>query len=125
MTSVKISNQTRQKLKDEITEIMVNQAGIKKTIYYGDLCRKISSVKLNPDDQLLHDILGEISRESFEADKDMLSVFAIRRDTDMPGKGFFSSAKELGYSIGSREKFVKEQIKLVHSQYRDPTILTF
>ena len=125
MNISEISNQTRGKLKNEITEIMVSQAGMKKTIYYGELCRKISSIKLNPDDQLLHDILGEISKESFKANKHMLSVFAGRRDTDMPGKGFFSSAKELGYSIGSREKFVKEQMELVHSQFRNPTMLTF
>ena len=124
MSSIEISNKTRQKLKSEITEIMVYQARMKKTIFYGDLCRKISSVNLNPNDQLLHDILGEISIESVRADKDMLSVFAVRRDTDMPGKGFFSFAKKVGYSIGSRERFVKEQMDLVHNQYRDPTILT-
>jgi len=125
MNSIKISNQTRQKLKNEIKEIMVNQAGMKKPIYYSDLCRKISSVKLNPDDQLLHDILGKISKESVEANKHMLSVFAIKRETGMPGNGFFSFAKKLGYSIGSREKIFKEQIELVHNQYRDPTTLTF
>ena len=120
-----ISNKTRQKLKNEIKEIMVNQAGMKKTIYYSDLCRKISSVKLTPNDPLLHEILGDISAESFEADKDMLSVFAIAKETGMPGRGFFSSAKKLGYSIGSREKFVKKQMELVHNHYRDPSILTF
>ena len=61
MNSIKIDDKTRQKLKDEIKVIMVNQAGMKKPIYYGDLCRKIFSVKLNPNDQLLHEILGEIS----------------------------------------------------------------
>jgi hypothetical protein len=125
MNSIKISNQTRQKLKNEIKEIMVNQAGMKKPIYYSDLCRKISSVKLNPDDQLLHDILGKISKESVEANKYMLSVYAIKRDTGIPGNGFFSYAKKLGYSIGSRDKFVKDQMELVHKQYRDPSILTF
>ena len=101
MTSIKINNKTRQKLKNEITEIMVNQAGMKKPIYYGDFCRKISIVNLNPNDQLLHDILGELSKESVNADKGMLSVFAIRKDTGMPRNVFFSLAKELGYSIGS------------------------
>ena len=125
MNSINVSSQTRQKLKAEITDIMVNQAGMKKTIYYGDLCIKITSVNLNPDDQLLHEILGEISKESVEANKDMLSVFAVTRKTGMPGNGFFSYAKKLGYSIGSREKFVKKQMELVHNQYRDPTILTF
>ena len=125
MTSIKTNNQTRQKFKDEIKEIMANQAGMKKTIYYGDLCRKISSVNLTPNDQLLHDILGELSIESVKANKDMLSVFAIRRDTGMPGKGFFNLARGLGYRFDTWEQFFKEQIELVHNQYRDPTILTF
>ena len=64
MSSIGINTQKRKKEKNEITEIMVNQAGMKKPIYYGDLCRKISSVNLNPNDQLLHDILGEINSVS-------------------------------------------------------------
>ena len=34
MNSINKNNQTRQKLKDEIEEIMVNQAGMKKHISY-------------------------------------------------------------------------------------------
>ena len=96
LSSIGINAQKRKKLNNEITEIMVNQTGMKKPIYYGDLCRKISSLDLNPNDQLLHEFLGEISNESDKADQDMLSVFAISRDTGMPGKGILSSAKELG-----------------------------
>lgn len=55
----------------------------------------------------------------------MLSVFAVRNDTGMPGRGFFSFAKELGYRINTRKQFVKEQTDLVHNQYRDPNILIF
>jgi hypothetical protein len=98
---------------------------MKKPIYYSDLCRKISSVKLNPDDQLLHDILGKISKESVKADKGILSVFAISRDTGMPGKGFFNLARSLGNRFDTWEQFFEEQIELVHNQYRDPSILTF
>lgn len=125
MSSIKIKNQSRQKLKDEITEIMINQARMKKPIYYGELSKKIKSFNLSPDDQILHDILGEISIESVTVKKGMLSVFAVRKYTDMPGSGFFSLAKKLGFRINTRKQFFEEQTDLVHNQYRDPTILTF
>ena len=123
MSNIGLKNKDRQKLKDEIKEIMVNQARTKTTIYYGELCRKIKSFTLSPDDPLLHTILGEISAESVKAGNGMLSVFAVRKDTDMPGRGFFSLAKDLGFKINKKERFVKEQIELVYNQYRAPNIL--
>lgn len=125
MSNLGLTNKDRQKLKDEIKEIMVYQAKMKKPIYYGELCGKINSFKLLPDDQILRDILGEISKESVKAEKGMLSVFVVKKDTGMPGSGFFSLAKELGLRIKTRKQFVKEQTDLVHDQYRDRTILTF
>ena len=125
MSNLGLTNKDRQKLKDEIKTIMVYQAKMKKPIYYGELCGKINSFNLSPDDQLLHDILGEISKESFKMGKGMLSVFAVKKETGLPGKGFFSSAMDLGYRITKWERFAKEQRDLVHNQYRDRTILTF
>lgn len=123
--AVIIDKKTRDKLKGEIREIMVNQAAINKTIYYQEICNKCRSAKLNPNDQLLNDILGEISYESYSDGKGMLSVFAVNKKGGSPGDGFFSYAKQLGCSIGSREKFVKDQMDFVHNQYRDPNVLKF
>ena len=46
------------------------------------------------------DLLGEISETENKNDRPMLSVIVIHRNNNMPGKGFFKLAKELGlYSI--------------------------
>ena len=125
MASIQMTAKIRQKVKDEITDILIHQARTKKTTYYWELCKKIKSFQMMPDEELLHEILGEISTASYKANKGLLSVFAVKKDSGMPGKGFFSMAKELGCQIVTRKQFFKDQIDLVHDQYRDPNSLTF
>ena len=124
MASTQMTAQTRQKVKDEITKILIHQAGIKKTIYYGELCRKIKNFKLMPKDEQLNEILGDISAESYRAKKGLLSVFVVEKAFGMPGDGFFILAKKLGCRIITEEQFFKDQIDFVHSRYRDSKIST-
>jgi hypothetical protein len=124
MASIQMSVQTRQKVKDEITKILIRQAKIKKTIYYGEICRKIKNFKLMPNDEQLPQILGDISAASYRANKGLLSVFAVKKESGMPGDGFFTMAKKLGCRIITEEQFFKDQIDFVHNRYRDPKTLT-
>jgi len=124
MSSIQMSVQTRQKVKKEITDILAHQAGIKKTIYYGELCRKIKNFKLKPNEELLHEILGEISTASYRAKKGLLSVFVVEKASGMPGDGFFTLAKKLGCKVITNKQFFENQIDLVHKRYRDPKLST-
>jgi len=125
MANNTITPQKRQKLINEVKEILIHHAAERKTISYGLLCRKVTAFPLSPTDPLLHEILGEISKSSMKEGKGMLSAVVVRDDTKMPGEGFFQFAIELGHRIENREKFFRDQIDLLHSKYRDPNILTF
>jgi hypothetical protein len=110
-------------LKDEIRDLLIIQAKKKKTVSYGELCGKLSTTTLKPDDPLLHKILGELSEESHKAGRGLLSVVVTGHVNNLPGDGFFSMADGMGYKIVNRKQFVKDQIDDVHRKYRDPGIL--
>lgn len=124
MTGMTITPMIRAQLKNEIRELLIMQAKIKKTISYGELCKIIISAKLKPDDSIIPEILGEISKGSHNAGNGLLSVVVTGKVKDLPGKGFFSMAMRLGYTIGNWEQFFKEQMDEVHKKYRDPSVLT-
>ena len=50
----------------------------------------------------------------------MLSAVVIRRDTNMPGHGFFTLARKLSlYGGGDNLKFWLDEIKRVHKHWAD------
>lgn len=119
-----LTSQKRGKLKNEIFQILVYQAGKKCTITYGELCKRIKCANIAPNDKILNELLGEISTESAKSNECMLSVLVVKKNTQIPGNGFFSLAKDNGFKIVNRELFIKAQIELVHEQYRDKGLLT-
>jgi hypothetical protein len=46
-------------------------------------------------------ILGELMKEAHDAGEPPLSALVVRTDTGMPGDGFFSYARQLGYEFTS------------------------
>ena len=89
------------------------------TITYGDLAAKIKSIKFQPDDQIFHALLGEISNEENDAQRGMLSVVVIRKGGDgRPGPGFFKFGKELGRDVREPDRFWAAEFELVRKSNR-------
>ena len=121
-----------KKLTDEVREILIYQAALNQPISYGELCGKIKTRNMKPNDKALEKVLGEISESEVRMDRGMLSAFVgNKQENYMPGGGFFEQARKLGRDINrwsdpvEKEKFVKKEREKVHQNYRDPTILEF
>jgi hypothetical protein len=115
-----------QKIYHEVHEKLVYQAKAKQAISYGELCKAITTRKLKPTDEALHDILGEVSAEEIKKGNGLLSVFCgSKNDNLMPGDGFFKLAYNLGIYIGNKETFVKQERDKLHQKFRDFSMLTF
>ena len=91
-------------------------------MYYSDLVAQINAIHLDlgteKDRAALGRLLGEISKESDEEGKGMLSALAVSKDAYMPTYGFFNLAKELGYEIGDRTEFWIAQYNKVVTAWR-------
>jgi hypothetical protein len=65
---------------------------------------------------------GEISEHTHAQGVPMLSAIVVRRDTGMPGQGFFTLAEQLGRlprraSAGAKRRFWKKEVRAVFATW--------
>lgn len=103
--------------KSEIRSVLVSVAKKEETITYSDLTSQLRSVKLEPNQYALFEILGEISSEEHKAGRGMLTAVVITIEGGMPGSGFFDLAESLGYTIVDKVSFWVFRLKEVHEYW--------
>ena len=83
--------------KAEMKSLLEAHAKERALIPYSRLVQQIRTVRLEPHDIRLFNMLDEISMEEDAAGRGMLSVVVVHKDGDMqPGPGFFELANRLG-----------------------------
>ena len=108
--------------RDQAREALILSARTEQPVYYSDLAAKIDAIHLDlgaeKDRAALGRLLGEISKETDEAGKGMLSAMAVSKDAYMPTYGFFNLAKESGYEVGDKTEFWIAQYNKVIASWR-------
>ncbi|MHB2026268.1 MAG: hypothetical protein ACYCPQ_06475 [Elusimicrobiota bacterium] len=98
--------------------IVVAQA--RRMISYGELGRRYGFfIEPNQfENQELYRVLGEISTDEHQNNRPLLSVVAVRADTNVPGTGFFTLAQNLGFVVRLNDEdklhFTAEEMKRAH-----------
>jgi hypothetical protein len=102
----------------EIRTILEKVAQKKSAITYSELVSKVDAIYLEPDSELLAQILDEISSASNEQRGCMLSAVVIHKGSDeLPGPGFFALAKQLGRNTSDKLAFHVDEIRRVHESF--------
>jgi len=106
----------------EIRRVLESQARKRGTIHYSELTPQVESMHLEPNSDLLAELLDGISRESNTRKGVMLSAVVIRKGEEpLPGPGFFTLARELGRAVGpdlpDKLSFHAQELKAVHEAY--------
>ena len=72
------------------------------------------------DREMLGKVLGTISEKTWEEQKIMLSVMAVRKYGGVPNDAFFSLARRLGAMRANEnsEQFFRKQVRKVIAAYR-------
>jgi hypothetical protein len=104
--------------KAEALAVMTSRARVGNPITYSDLVAKITAIQLDPHDVRLAHFLGEISTEEHENDRPLITALVVHKHDLQPGKGFFESARSLGFSFSDEIKFWSDQISLLQKQWR-------
>jgi hypothetical protein len=86
-------------------------------IFYSQLNRKITSVSFEPDGHDFHGLLGQLSEESDEEGKGMISALVVHKEDGRPGKGFFTLASALGRNVSDPDKCWSEELKHVYRAF--------
>ncbi len=108
--------------REQTREALIRSARAERPVYYSDLAAQIDAIRLDlgteKDRATLGRLLGEISKETDEEGKGMLSAMAVSKDVYMPTYGFFNLAKELGYEVGDKTEFWIGQYNKVIASWR-------
>lgn len=104
--------------KQEARSLLIARAKLRGMIPYSDLVKEIRAISLDPHDQRLFHLLGEISSEEDADGRGMLSVIVVHKFGDMqPGPGFFELAKQLGRDTSDILKCWVDELKKVHAAW--------
>jgi hypothetical protein len=102
--------------KQEARSLLIARAKLRGMIPYSDLVKAIRAISLDPHDQRLFHLLGEISSEEDAGGRGMLSVIVVHKFGDMqPGPGFFELAKKLGRDTSDILECWVDELKKVHA----------
>jgi hypothetical protein len=107
--------------KAEARAHMIERAAQRAMITYGDLATRMTTVSVEPHDQMLWEIIGDVARDEAEANRGLLSVVVVHKNGDMePGPGFFELAKYFGRKTADKTKCFIEELHRVHAGWSLP-----
>ncbi|MGA8025804.1 MAG: hypothetical protein WB992_01575 [Bryobacteraceae bacterium] len=105
--------------KAEITAILSEKARSGRgMITYGDLSREVRSIRIDPHEEAMRHMLGEISTHESKNGRGMLTVIVVHKHGDMePGPGFYKCAESLGFDVSDRLAFWTRELHKVHAYW--------
>lgn len=100
--------------KGQVAQILRERAARSNpTITYGELASQVQAVRLGPDDIRFHSLLGEVCIDEHRAGRPLLSLLVVRQDESLPGKGFFTLARQLKFDVSNELKFWSDEMRRV------------
>ena len=94
--------------KEEARRVLSDIAVTSKLIEYGELTKRIQSIRFEPRGDDFRRFLGQLSRESDATGLGMITAIVVHKEDQRPGNGFFTLAKELGRDISDGEEWARE-----------------
>jgi hypothetical protein len=110
------TSQEWETFKTEAREILVETARRRGMITYGELASRMTTIAVEPHDQVLWEIIGDVAWDEEAAGRGLLSVVVVHKHGDMePGGGFFDLAKHYKRPFRDRTSCFVEELKRVHA----------
>lgn len=108
-----------QKAKAQAKAHLVSVAKHQAQETYGGLVEKIDAISFAPNDFALFALLGQISRDEYQAGRGMLTAIVVHKYGDqMPGKGFYELAQYLGLDTSDKVALWVSETKRVWDYWK-------
>jgi hypothetical protein len=101
----------------EARDFLISRARERGTTTYSELCSAVSAVHLRPYSFGMMAFLNEVCAEEDAANGIMLASLVTRRDTGLPGNGYFKFASGLGRETEDREAFWRSEIERIYAVF--------
>jgi hypothetical protein len=79
-------------LKAEMRAILINQARQRATITYSSLAASMQTVHMHHRAPYFHKLLRDMDADEVRDGRPSLAALVVRKDTGIPGSGFFTEA---------------------------------
>lgn len=96
-------------VKDEMRAILISLAQQRRTICYSDLAALISTASLHHRAPVFHRLLDEMSREDAAEGMPSLATLVVRKDSGIPGQGYFVISAREGDTVSDPEAYWQAQ----------------
>jgi hypothetical protein len=107
-----------EQAQDEAHRVLRDAARRRTTITYGELVRHIHAVPLQPDSDVLAQLLDAISTDEHHRGRGMLSAVVVHATDDyLPGPGFFKLGSKLGHDVSDKVAFHAEELSRVYAAF--------
>lgn len=100
-----------------VREAILERARARSTITYAELAQAASATGFRPRSWALMALLGEVCRDEDPVHDVEIASLVVRRDTGMPGDGYFAYAEREGGDTSDRGAFWREQAQRVWNAY--------
>jgi hypothetical protein len=96
---------------------LIAHARARETIAYSELCEELTVASFRPYSWALMALIDEVCRDEDERTGAVLATLVVRRDTRMPGDGYFAWAARTGADVSDRDAFWRAQAERVWDAY--------
>ena len=103
--------------KAQARDFLIGRARERGTTTYSELCSVVTTGQLRPYSFGMMAFLNEVCAEEDAANGIMLASLVTRRDTGMPGDGYFKFAAGLGRETFDREAFWRSEIERIYAVF--------
>jgi len=87
------------------------------TTTYAGLCGDVAAIRLRPYSFAMVAFLDEICSEADAEKGIVLASLVTRKDTGMPGEGYFRHAAREGHDVSDREAFWRANVERVYAAF--------
>ena len=98
---------------------MLARARAHETITYAELAQAVSETGFRPRSWALMALLGEVCRDEDPVHGVWTASLVVRKDTGMPGDGYFGYAEREGLDVSDKGAFWREHVQRVWNAYTD------
>jgi hypothetical protein len=104
---------------DEMRAILIYLAKQRRTVCYSELCQLVTSARLHHRAPHFHKLLDQLSREDEAQGVPSLAALVVRKDSGIPGQGYFAIFRAEGGSPDELEAYWRQQFEQVCDYWAD------
>ena len=103
--------------KEQARQVLAKSARKADVIEYGELTRRIQSIRFDAHGDDFRHFLGQLSWESDAAGQAMITAIVVHKDDQRPGVGFFSLAAELGRDVSDPDRCWSQEVERLFREH--------